>query len=266
MSPLSPAVRCGGIAFAAAVLLAVIDPRLATVPLTLFVALCAVAPFLPRAGFFFPVVYRGNTGRPMVALTFDDGPDPATTPRLLDLLDRHGVQATFFVTGRRAARHPHLVREIVRRGHTLGNHTYHHGRLAMYWRPALLRREIADTQAVLKQADVVPLAFRPPVGITTPPMAGVLAAGGLFTVNFSCRAADWGNRRIRRLSAAILKRVKPDDIILLHDTDAGSVNRNDRWLHEIERILKGLPARGLSVAPLERLIGRPVSINLSATP
>ena len=93
---LSPAERLGLTAFALAALLGAVDLRLATVPLTLFVILCAMAPFFPGAGFYFPVVSRGRTGKPVVALTFDDGPDPNTTPRLLDLLARYHVPATFF--------------------------------------------------------------------------------------------------------------------------------------------------------------------------
>lgn len=254
----SPGERAGLLALAAAVGLGAVDLRLAAVPLTLFVMLCAVAPFLPRAGFFFPVVSRGHTGRPLVALTFDDGPCPATTPRLLDLLAHHRVTATFFVTGAQAVRHPQLIRRIVAQGHAVGNHAFHHNRFRMFFQPSLMAREIGDTQRALTRLGIVPLVFRPPVGITTPAMDRVLAAEGLTTVNYSLRAFDGGNRRLTGLSGRILSRIRGDDIVLLHDTDPGEPERVDRWLGEIEAVLAGMRRSGLSAVPLSRLIDRPV--------
>jgi len=245
-------------AFGLAILLGAIDLRLATVPLTLFVMLCILAPFLPRAGFFFPVICRGNSGKNRIAITFDDGPDPSTTPRLLDLLEAYRTPATFFVTGRRAAVHPHLVRAILARGHEVGNHSFHHNQYRMFWQPGLLRHEITATQRVLAPLGIVPLAFRPPVGITTPAMGKVLADHNLYTVNFSCRALDGGNRRIDRLARKILSHVEPEDIVLLHDTNPGPGQDTKTWLREIETILQGLSKKGLTSVPLSRLIERPV--------
>lgn len=254
----SLAERTGLLAFAIATILGAIDLRLATVPLTLFLMLCAVAPLIPHAGFFFPVIYRGHTHRPVVALTFDDGPDPATTPLLLDLLAAYRMPATFFVTGRRATQYPHLIQLIVSRGHTVGNHAFHHNRYRMFWQPPLLAREIADTQAALLRLGILPVAFRPPVGITTPAMGKVLAGQGLYAVNFSCRGFDWGNRRIDRLAENILSRVNADDIVLMHDSDAGGKERIRQWIREIEKMLEGLSKKRLTVVPLAQLTGQPV--------
>ncbi|MCB2149412.1 MAG: polysaccharide deacetylase family protein [Deltaproteobacteria bacterium] len=254
----SKAERCGMIAFALAIVLGIVDLRLAAVPLTLFLMMCALAPFLPRTGFFFPLISRGHTARPMVAITFDDGPDPATTPLLLDLLAKYRIPATFFVIGLRAAQYPQLIRQIISQGHTVGNHSFHHNRYRMFWQPALLAREIANTQMALLQLGVIPVAFRPPVGITTPAMGKVLAANRLYAVNFSCRAFDRGNRRIDRLAEKILSHVKADDIVLLHDSHPGGKDRIRQWIGEIEKILAGLPEKGLSAVPLSRLTGQPV--------
>jgi len=254
----SMAERTGLLAFAAAGLLGTVDLRLATVPLTLFLMLCAVAPFLPGAGFFFPVISRGKTGKAVIALTFDDGPDPSTTPLLLDILAEWQVPATFFVTGRRVTQYPRLIRQIVSRGHAVGNHSFHHDRYRMFWQTALLEREIADTQAALSRLGIVPLAFRPPVGITSPSMGKVVSANGLYVVNFSCRAFDRGNRRIANLAERILARVRPDDIVLMHDSDAGNPERIRQWMGEIEKRLAGLSKKGLTAVPLDQLTGRPV--------
>ena len=254
----SKAERFGMIAFALAIILGAVDLRMATVPLTLFLMLCAMAPFLPGMGFFFPVISRGHTASPVVALTFDDGPDPATTPRLLELLGKYRVPATFFVTGRRAAVYPHLVRAIIAQSHEVGNHSFHHNRYRMFWQPGLLEHEITATQRALAPLGIVPLAFRPPIGITTPFMGKVLAAIGLYAVNFNCRAFDWGNRRIDRLAEKILSQVKADDIMLLHDSHPAGKDRIKQWIGEIEKILAGIPEKGLSAVPLSRLTGKPV--------
>src|SRR4051812_14282057 len=96
----------------------------------------------PRSRFFVPVVSRLATGEPIVALTFDDGPDPVVTPRILDVLAAHGARATFFVLGARAARHPDVVRRIAREGHTVATHTQHHRLRFHFGSAAYVQREI----------------------------------------------------------------------------------------------------------------------------
>ena len=107
---LSPAHGAGFAALAASTGLFFIRQELAAVPLVLFLLLCAVASFLPRVGFFLPVISRGRRSGREVALTFDDGPDPDATPLVLDLLDRYRLPAAFFVAGVKAERYPALIR------------------------------------------------------------------------------------------------------------------------------------------------------------
>ena len=110
---------------------------------------------------------------------------------------------------------------------------------------------------------VVSSAFRPPAGITNPRLGKVLRQLDLCLVNFSCRALDGGNRWIKDLSGKILKKIRPDDIILLHDTRPKMEDLLDGWLKEIEQVLAGLEAKNLKVLPLAEIIGRPV---MSAQP
>ncbi|MBP2673573.1 MAG: polysaccharide deacetylase [Deltaproteobacteria bacterium] len=255
--PLSPAHVTGFAAFHLYVILLFADIRMAPLPLIAFLLACAFAPFFPRFGFFLPIVGRGNPGEKGVALTFDDGPDPKVTPLLLDLLDRHSVSATFFVTGERAARHPSIIRDILSRGHAIGNHSYHHFPFLMLKGVRTLRREIESTQSVLAGYGVVPMAFRPPVGITNPLLWRVLLEQGMFCVNYSCRAVDLGNRRIGRLSEKVLKAVSPGDIVALHDV-APQRAGTDRLMAEFDALLRGLKEKGQEVVPLGRLIGREV--------
>jgi peptidoglycan-N-acetylglucosamine deacetylase len=204
------------------------------------------------------VISRGGRSGRRVALTFDDGPDPDVTPFLLDLLDRHHLPATFFVAGLKVESHPALIREILARGHTVGNHSYRHDPLLMLRSRARLSDEITRTQEVLARFGIRPLAFRPPVGITNPRLAGVLRVLGMDCVTFSCRACDFGNRRIRGLARTILRKVHPGAIILLHDVTPPGGGRIAEWLEAVEGIIRGLKAGGYDVVPLPQLIGRPV--------
>lgn len=262
MDTIPPAAAAGIAAMLLALALAVVRVEWAAVPLFIFVVLCVAAAFHPEYGFILPVVSRGRTGRSAVALTFDDGPDPATTPVLLQLLDRHGVKGAFFVTGERAGQYGHLISAIVERGHDIGSHSYSHDPFLMLRRTERLLREISSTQTLLRRFGISPMAFRPPVGIANPKLGHVLRKAGLYCVIFSCRAGDFGNRRIHGLAGKILKKVKADDIILLHDVRPRSAGGVEAWLHEVDLILDGLKNKGLEVIPLSELIARPVMVKV----
>ncbi len=254
----SLAERSGIGALLLAIMLGFIDVRLAAIPLIVFLVLCFVAPLIPCFSFFVPIISRGRTERQAVALTFDDGPDPGATPDLLDLLDRHQAEATFFVTGKRAERYPDLVRKILSRGHTIGNHTYSHNNFIMLCSHSTLSAEIEKAQQVLKEFGIVPLAFRPPVGVTSPRLKKVLRQNGMYVVNFSRRAGDRGNRQVKNLSARILTRLRSGDIIMLHDIRTRNETLYPCWLDEVDRTLSGIKAQGMEILPLSELIHRPV--------
>lgn len=242
----------------AAVILLGLNWQLAILPLCGFLLLCVMAPFVPQIGFFSSVFSRGSSKKKAVALTFDDGPDPRTTPALLKLLAAHQVTATFFVLGWRAKRFPELITAILAHGHTIGNHSYRHDHFASFKGRDAIRNEIDRTQAELGRLGIVPLIFRPPVGIVDPRLAYHLSESGMSIVNFSCRAYDYGNRNIFCISRRILSRVRQDDIVLLHDLMPKKKGQFTRWLKELEVLLSGLNQKGLSVLPLSDLIGRPV--------
>lgn len=234
-----------------------LGPWWALFPLGLFVLVNFLASLIPSFPYYLPIISRGRKGKDGVALTFDDGPDPLVTPNLLELLDRYDAKATFFVTGINAERYPELVRAILAKGHTLGNHSYSHSPALMLKGKRALRHEVESAQALLKEFGVVPLAFRPPVGITNAHLWRILLEAGMFCVNFSCRAGDMGNRRIKHLAAKILGKVRPRDIILLHDV-APPRGEVAHLMREFETILVGLQKRGLKVRPLAQLIGQEI--------
>ncbi|MBA4422962.1 MAG: polysaccharide deacetylase family protein [Syntrophus sp. (in: bacteria)] len=262
----SPAHGAGLIAFLlSGVLLFLFGGRIAAIPLGVFVLLCLAAPFFPQWGFFLPVISRGGSGVKAVALTFDDGPDPDVIFLLLDLLERYEAAATFFVIGKKAEGNPALVREILLRGHAVGNHSYRHDPLLMLRSSARLAEEIAHTQLLLVDFGIRPLVFRPPVGITNPRLPKILRKLRLDCVTFSCRARDFGNRRMAGLAKTILKKIHPGAIVLLHDVPPRG-RRIMEWLREVERLIQGLKSQGYEVVPLSELIGRPVMETLETYP
>ncbi len=261
----APAWIAAAAALVSAATLAWWDVRLAAIPLAGFMLLSLVMPFFPRLGYFGPVICKGSSGLRAVALTFDDGPDPQTTPRLLALLARKGARAAFFVTGAKAQRHPGLVREILAGGHAVGNHSFSHDYRLYFRNGRCLEDDIMAAQQALAHIGIACRAFRPPAGIVSPRLPQVVNAHGLFIVNYSCRALDRGNRRIRGLARRILRRVRPDDIILLHDLVPKAPGSVEDWLKEIDRLLVGLRECNLAVLPLADLIGRPV-MELHAEP
>ena len=258
--PLSTGERIGCWSFLLAGLLAFVDIRLGLMVLAGFVVLCFAAPFFPGSNFYLPIVSRGSSGRRAVALTFDDGPDPQTTPELLRLLKKHRFTGTFFVNGRKAGLYPHLIEEILSLGHCVANHSYNHDVFMAFRGKQTVMRDIEAVQEVLHRHGIVPLAFRPPAGITGPRLREVLQTKGMFAVNFSCRARDGGNRRLKHLAQKILRRLRPGDIVLLHDIAPRSAALLSFWVEEIDRVLDGIRTKGLVALPLAELIGRPVMI------
>jgi peptidoglycan/xylan/chitin deacetylase (PgdA/CDA1 family) len=144
-----------------------------------------------RLRVFADAIVRGPASARGVALTFDDGPHPEHTRRVLDVLEARGVRATFFVIGRKADAHRDLVREIVRRGHGVGVHGYEHDRLFSLRRTRRVRRDLERSVDALERiTGVRPVLFRPPLGHTNPAIARVADELGLVLVGWSVSARD----------------------------------------------------------------------------
>lgn len=175
--------------------------------------------FHPRNRWFLdPQTDVPCRGRPCVALTFDDGPSPDVTVRVLDILRQKGAKATFFVVGRQVERHPELARRAVTEGHVVANHTYTHPPLFCFLSPRRLGEEIERTQEVIFGATGVrPRHFRSPVGLRHPLLKAKLERANLGLVLWRLRTYD--TRRVTRdeLHRRILDGVRPGAIVLLHD-------------------------------------------------
>jgi peptidoglycan/xylan/chitin deacetylase (PgdA/CDA1 family) len=240
------------------------EPSLAILPACAFLIACFTAAFFPGLGFFLPVVTRGPEGLKAVALSFDDGPHTDTTPLILGLLERYSVKAMFCVAGDAAEKYPWLIDDVLRAGHELCNHTMTHDTLLMFRRASTIEREIAECDRVIKSHGVAPLAFRPPVGVTGPALGPILEKLGLFCLAFSCRARDFGNRRIKNMSRRILSKVRDGDIILMHDASHPALDVK-ALLGEIEAVITGCATKGFKIVQVSALIGRPVMAPVGIT-
>ncbi|CAM2164257.1 peptidoglycan-N-acetylglucosamine deacetylase [Paraburkholderia sacchari] len=161
----------------------------------------------------------GDDGR--IALTIDDGPDPEVTPRVLDLLDRHGARATFFCIGDLARRHPRCVEEIVARGHAVENHSQRHRHNFSVSGPGALRREIEAAQRTLTEiSGMRPYFFRAPAGLRNPFLEPVLCEFGLQLASWTRRGFDTREHDGHKVAQRLLDGLAPRDILLLHDGHA----------------------------------------------
>jgi peptidoglycan/xylan/chitin deacetylase (PgdA/CDA1 family) len=193
-----------------------------------------------------------------IALTFDDGPDSATTPAFLDLLAEYDVNATFFVLGKHLDRHSELVREMDARGHELAVHGWDHRCLA-WKRPGAIKRELAHTCSTLSgMTGRRPTWYRPPYGVLTG--EGLLAAraGNLGTVLWSSWGRDWERRAT---AAAVAQRVagraRPGGTVLLHDTDRQAAAGSWRsTLAATRTLLETWALDGVPVGTLTNHLGR----------
>jgi peptidoglycan/xylan/chitin deacetylase (PgdA/CDA1 family) len=187
-----------------------------------------------------------------VGLTFDDGPDPEVTPRVLDLLDRAGAGATFFCIGRRVEENPDLAAEIVRRGHRIGNHTWSHPHAFACYLPAPQRREVLRAQeSIERRTGHAPTLFRAPAGFRNLFLERELCRMGLTLASWTRRGYDTVGKEPSTITRRLLDGISPGDVLLLHDGAAFSGGGNPVVLHVLPQVLGELTALGLRAVPMQ---------------
>jgi len=212
----------------------------------------------PNASVWAPTVWRGPEDSDAVALTFDDGPDPETTPEILRILDAHDVRAAFFVVGERARAHPELLARVHEAGHLICNHTDTHG-LDFHFRLwDTARRELrACEDAIAAVIDARPTFFRSPQGHKNPALCDVLTEMDLTAVGWQVRGLDSITADGELVAERILGGLRPGGVIQLHD-GAGYGGRSDRaaTVAALPRIIEGVRGRGLRFERLVELTGQ----------
>jgi peptidoglycan-N-acetylglucosamine deacetylase len=211
-------------------------------------AITALAPV--RTGLFPTLSGTGDPGR--VALTFDDGPDPVSTPRFLRLLEKRGVTATFFLLGTMAQRAPGLARELAAAGHEVALHGHTHRCLALRGPKSTLDDIARGQAAVAELTGTNPRWYRPPYGVLT---AGALAATrqlGLQPVLWSAWGRDWERAATgASVVRTVRKGLRPGATVLLHDSDCTSAPGSWRaTLSAVPELLDHCEQHGWSIGPL----------------
>jgi len=200
--------------------------------------------FSPTVGNQLGTITHVSTTHPLVALTFDDGPHPESTPRLLQILEHHKARATFFMVGEAAQRQPHLVRLVAQSGHAIGNHSWDHPSFPLLSRRER-RRQLQACQDVLSPWGQ--RLFRPPFGHQT--LASRLDAWwmGLEVVTWSIAPEDWLGRDAQWMVESVINQIQPGSVILFHDSlctlEEGSNPDREPTLDAVNQLLERLHQR-----------------------
>ncbi len=181
-----------------------------------------------------------------VALTFDDGPDENTL-KILDVLDKYHVKASFFCIGKNIEKHPEIFKLILEKGHFIGNHTYSHTRAMGFLSAEKLVEEIRRCDEVCrKTGGITPNTFRPPFGIINPQTKRALKTTGHMVIGWNVRSYDAIIKSENVVLKRILGKVKPGDVILLHDT-------NEQTVEILEQLLLFLRSNNLRPVRVDTL-------------
>lgn len=210
-----------------------------------------------RSSFLVNTLWRASASTNAIALTFDDGPDPAYTNRLLDILAEHKVPAAFFVVGNRVRQHPELVLRAHSEGHVIGNHTEHHSVLFHCSLWSKLRREIAScNEAIHTAIGSTPTMFRSPHGFKNPALADVVKAMAMTVVGWQVRGCDAVSTDPKAIETRVVESIQPGGIILLHDgSGLGGTNDRNATIEALPAIITRLREKGMKFVRLDELLG-----------
>lgn len=226
-----------------------LSPCAAAITFLVGTAILSIGVFFPGTRMYAEWQSRVRDG--CIALTFDDGPHPDTTRRVLALLAEHGQRATFFVIGRKVEAHPEVARDLVRQGHAIGIHSFEHPWLYALLPPQRVLSDIRRCQEAVRRATgVTPTLFRPPVGLLSPFTAEAARRARVSLVGWSARAFDGVSRRKpEQVLRTLTKKLRESDIVLLHDASEadGSVPAG---VEALPAILELMRERGLSSVAL----------------
>lgn len=191
-----------------------------------------------------------------VAITIDDGPDPAITPRVLDLLDQHSAKATFFCIGELVEQHSALAREIISRGHTIENHSQHHFHRFSVLGPRGMASEVESAQHTIETVTGQrPRFFRAPAGLRSPFLDPVLARRGLRLASWTRRGFDTVNPDATTVLRRLTRGLRGGDILLLHDGHAALTPSGTPVILEVlPRLLHAVTAARLTPVTLRSTI------------
>jgi len=200
-----------------------------------------------QMNFYLDAIIHGNQSEAKVALTFDDGPDRKTTAALLKILEKHQIKVAFFCIGSKINGNEHIIKDIIEKGHLIGNHSWSHAFLFDFFLPAKMIREIKRTDALIKRITGAQVKFfRPPYGVTNPFLSRALKRTGHTIVGWSLRTFDTTQNR-QRILRRIKTQLKNGDIILFHDA-------NPETIELLEDAIQIIKDKGMKIVGLDELL------------
>jgi peptidoglycan/xylan/chitin deacetylase (PgdA/CDA1 family) len=219
--------------------------------LTIYFVIFILGVSVLKLNFFVKATCRGDSTAKRVALTFDDGPDPAATPGLLEVLRRHKIKAAFFPIGTKTRDHPEIIKQIDQEGHIVGNHSFRHAWWTNFLISSGFDREMRMAQEAIDAAiDKIPAYFRPPVGLTNPHLRKALEKHGLSVVGWDVRPFDT-TASAEKVIKRVLKKIRNGSIIALHDTGRTPVD----LARLIDKLVTKIKEREYTFSGLEELTG-----------
>jgi len=201
-------------------------------------------------------------GSPFVALTYDDGPNDPDTLKLMDVLARHDVKATFFLLGRFVRQKPEIVRALVSAGHIIGNHSWDHPRL-IFASDAELRSQVRQTQsAIFDACGVMPTLFRPPFGGRRPGTLQTIRALGLEPVMWNVTCYDWKPTSADKVFAHAQRQIRGGDVILMHDGDQRAMGaERSHTVEATDRVVAYCKSRGYQFMTIPEMMKKQLAIS-----
>ena len=201
--------------------------------------------------------YRVRTSEKIVALTFDDGPSPVWTPKILEELKKADVKATFFMVGHHVQKYPDIARRVAREGHGIGNHGYAHS-VILYYTPAEIEEEIKYTEHVIREVTgETTTMFRPPKAWLRDSTKEKIRSMGYAVVLWSLNSKDWAGFPHRYIVRYLAARARGGDILLFHDSGnifAREGGDRGQTVQAVALLIKTLKGKGFSFVTLEELM------------
>ena len=200
-------------------------------------------------------------GSRSLALTYDDGPNDPWTFRLMEVLDRYHVKATFFVLGKFVRQKPEIVRALASAGHEIGNHSWNHPRL-IFASNAELRRQVHQTQsAIIDACGVTPTLFRPPYGGRRPGTLREVRALGLEPVMWNVTCYDWKPTSAEEVVAHAQRQIRGGDVILMHDGDRRAMGADrSHTVEATDRLIARYKAEGFEFVTIPEMMKNPLHV------
>ena len=203
--------------------------------------------YLIQLNFHIKSLNKGNRAIKKISITFDDGPTPQITEKLLEVLDKHKIPATFFMIGKNIEQNIDIAKKVSEQGHIIGNHSYYHGNMFDMQSSKKMLAEITKTNKIIKSViDKEPTLFRPPFGITNPMLAKAVKKSGMHSIGWSLRSLDTMKTKEKTLKK-LKSKVINGDIILLHDNNENIIEIVDTFINYIKSI-------GIEIVSLEELL------------